>query len=84
MAAAQYESAVHLGDILLRRVPVALGACWSSECSRTAAQRIGNALGWPQRRIEEQLEGFEKERQHFLHPVVSRRDTELNAVESAA
>ena len=84
VAAAQYESAVHLGDILLRRVPVALGACWSSECSRTAAQRIGNALGWPPRRIEEQLEGFEKERQHFLHPVVSRRDNELNAVESAA
>ncbi len=35
------EYAATLGDILLRRVPVAWGACWSSTCSRQAASRIG-------------------------------------------
>ena len=39
--AVAHESAVTLGDILLRRVPVALGACWSEECSREAAHKIG-------------------------------------------
>ena len=40
------ECAVTLGDVLLRRVPVALGACWSESCSREAAMRIGAVLGW--------------------------------------
>ena len=40
------EYAVTLGDVLLRRVPVALGACWSRECSREASQRVGAAMGW--------------------------------------
>ena len=40
------ECAVTLGDVLLRRVPVALGACWSPACSREAAARIGAAMGW--------------------------------------
>ena len=40
------EYAVTLGDVLLRRVPVALGACWSESCSREAALRIGAVLGW--------------------------------------
>src|SRR5580698_8792909 len=40
------EFAVSLGDVLLRRVPVALGACWSESCSREAALRIGAVLGW--------------------------------------
>jgi len=36
----EHESAVKLGDILLRRVPVALGACWGDQCSLMASERI--------------------------------------------
>jgi glycerol-3-phosphate dehydrogenase len=63
-----YESAMTLGDVLLRRVPVALGECWSELCSREAAKRIGSALGWNQSRIAKELESFEDERERFLHP----------------
>jgi glycerol-3-phosphate dehydrogenase len=84
VAAVQYESAVHLGDILLRRVPVALGACWSAACSRTAAERIGKALDWASHRMEEELEGFENERQQFLQAAVGRRDRRLEAMENVA
>lgn len=66
--AVAHESAMTLGDILLRRVPVALGACWSEECSREAAQKIGTALGWDSSRIGQELEAFEEERRKFLHP----------------
>ena len=66
--AVRHEKAVTLGDILLRRVPVALGACWSAECSREAAEKIGYALGWTLPSIEEELEEFEGERRAFLHP----------------
>ena len=66
--AVAHESAITLGDILLRRVPVALGACWSIECSREAAGKIGCALGWDQARIHQELESFEEERKKFLHP----------------
>jgi glycerol-3-phosphate dehydrogenase len=66
--AVAHESAVTLGDILLRRVPVALGACWSEECSREAAQKIGHALGWDQARIHLELLRLEEERTNFLHP----------------
>jgi glycerol-3-phosphate dehydrogenase len=66
--AVAHESAMTLGDILLRRVPVALGACWSEECSREAAQKIGTALGWDSSRIGQELEAFEDERYKFLHP----------------
>jgi len=66
--AVAHESAVTLGDILLRRVPVALGACWQEECSRDAAAKIGRALGWDQPRVHAELESFEEERMQFLHP----------------
>jgi glycerol-3-phosphate dehydrogenase len=66
--AVAHESAITLGDILLRRVPVALGACWSEACSREAAGKIGCALGWDQARIHQELESFEEERKKFLHP----------------
>lgn len=66
--AVAHESAITLGDILLRRVPVALGPCWCLECSREAAQKIGSALGWDQSRIGQELEAFEEERKLFLHP----------------
>ncbi len=63
------ECAVTLADILLRRVPVALGACWSAECSVAAAQRIGRALQWHEREIATELDLFEQERAAFLRKV---------------
>jgi len=66
--AVNYEYAVTLGDILLRRVPVCLGRCWSEKCSREAAGKIGAALGWDERRIPSELESLEQERRRFLHP----------------
>jgi len=66
--AVAHECAITLGDILLRRVPVALGSCWSEACSREAASRIGSALGWDQSRVHAEFEQFEEERRRFLHP----------------
>ena len=60
------ECAVTLGDVLLRRVPVALGACWSEGCSREAALRIGAAMNWSESEIASELESFEEERAAFL------------------
>ena len=62
------ECAVTLGDVLLRRVPVALGACWSESCSREAALRIGAVLGWNDQTMGANLENFEVERAAFLRP----------------
>jgi glycerol-3-phosphate dehydrogenase len=62
------ECAVTLGDVLLRRVPVALGACWSESCSREAALRIGAVLGWDDHAMGANLEAFETERTAFLRP----------------
>ena len=60
------EYAVTLGDVLLRRVPVALGACWSESCSREAALRIGAVMGWNEQEFGANLEQFETERAAFL------------------
>ncbi|PYX48196.1 MAG: hypothetical protein DMG79_12450 [Acidobacteria bacterium] len=60
------EFAVTLGDVLLRRTPVALGACWSESCSREAAARIGAVLGWNEQALGANLESFEMERTAFL------------------
>lgn len=68
MEAVAHEYAVTLGDILLRRVPVALGKCWSEACSSEAAHKIGRALGWDQSRIYLELLRLEEERSQFLHP----------------
>jgi len=74
------ESAVTLADALLRRVPVALGACWSESCSREAALRIGAVLGWKDHDMGANLEAFETERTAFLQrPTVGR-----SALEAAA
>jgi hypothetical protein len=62
------EFAMTLGDVLLRRVPVALGACWSESCSREAALRIGAVLGWNDLTRGANLEAFEVEREAFLRP----------------
>jgi glycerol-3-phosphate dehydrogenase len=62
------EYAVTLADVLLRRVPVALGACWSESCSREAALRIGAVLGWNEHTMGANLEAFEMERSAFLRP----------------
>jgi glycerol-3-phosphate dehydrogenase len=60
------EYAVSLADVLLRRVPVALGACWSESCSREAALRIGAVMGWNEQEFGANLEAFETERTAFL------------------
>lgn len=60
------ECAVSLGDVLLRRVPVALGSCWSGACSREAALRIGAVLGWNEEATGANLEALEMERAAFL------------------
>jgi glycerol-3-phosphate dehydrogenase len=61
------EFAVTLGDVLLRRVPVALGACWSETCSREAVLRIGAVVGWNDQAAGAALESFETERNAFLY-----------------
>ena len=71
--AVRRESAITLADILLRRVPVALGACWDGACSRNAAQRIGSVLGWSEKQLTAELENFEEERRRFLHPTVAAK-----------
>jgi glycerol-3-phosphate dehydrogenase len=74
------EYAASLGDILLRRVPVAWGACWSSSCSRQAAARIGAVLGWREEQMAAELESFEVERAAVLHrPKRSALSLELAA-----
>ena len=74
------ECAVTLADVLLRRVPVALGPCWSEACSREAALRIGAVLGWNEMTMGENLESFEIERAAFLQPV----GRNASALEAAA
>jgi glycerol-3-phosphate dehydrogenase len=69
------ECAGTLADVLLRRVPVALGACWSPSCSREAATRIAAALGWSESYTDLELEAFEKERDGFLRKVSLARAT---------
>jgi glycerol-3-phosphate dehydrogenase len=60
------EHAMTLGDVLLRRVPVALGGCWTDACSREAALRIGAAMGWSEEETAAELEAVEEERAAFL------------------
>ncbi len=74
------EFAVTLADVLLRRVPVALGPCWSESCSRDAALRIGAVLGWNEQMLGANLEAFETERASFMHSAPRNDD----AFEAAA
>jgi glycerol-3-phosphate dehydrogenase len=69
--ALENQCAVTLGDVLLRRVPVALGSCWSAECSRVAVSRIAAAMGWNETRLREALEQFEGECDTFLQRMCS-------------
>lgn len=74
--ALQNQCAVTLGDVLLRRAPVALGACWSKECTRTAAWGIREALRMDEAEMARQIEDFECERDAFLRrPSVGIRKT---------
>lgn len=66
------EYAVTLGDVLLRRVPVALGACWSPECGREASKRLGAAMGWHEDQVAMWFEAFEAEREAFLRKPSAR------------
>ncbi len=74
------EFAMTLGDVLLRRIPVALGACWSESCSREAALRIGAVLGWKEQDLGSNLEAFEMERTAFL----KKPSRDASALEAAA
>ncbi len=74
------EFAVTLADVLLRRIPVALGACWSESCSREAALRIGAVLGWKEQDLGSNLEAFETERTAFL----KKPSRSTSALEAAA
>ncbi len=74
------EFAVSMADVLLRRVPVALGPCWSETCSREAALRIGAVLGWDDQTLGSNLETFETERAAFLR----RPSANTAAYEAAA
>ena len=65
------EYAVTLGDVLLRRVPVALGACWSPECDRVASQGIAAARGWDEHQRASACEEFAAEREAFLRKPVA-------------
>jgi glycerol-3-phosphate dehydrogenase len=60
------ECAVTLADVLLRRVPVALGVCWSQACSREAVARIGAVMQWTEEQAAAELEAFEIEWAAFL------------------
>jgi glycerol-3-phosphate dehydrogenase len=60
------EYALTLGDALLRRVPVALGGCWSRQCSREAAGAVAAAMNWDERRASAEVEGLDAEREAFL------------------
>ncbi len=64
--AVRRESAVTLADILLRRVPVALGSDWSDELAAQAAGRLGDLFGWNEATTQAELESFEAERSAFL------------------
>jgi glycerol-3-phosphate dehydrogenase len=74
------EFAVTMADALLRRVPVALGPCWSASCSREAALRMGAVLGWDEHTLGSNLEAFEMERTAFLR----RPAFNVAALEAAA
>jgi glycerol-3-phosphate dehydrogenase len=85
VAAIQHGRAATLADVLLRRVPVALSGCWSEECTRQAAQRIGSVLGWRESEIETQIESFEAERSRFLiRPADVQKTSSVAAPEHAA
>lgn len=71
--AVEREFAVTLGDILLRRVPIALSGHWTSDQSTQAAERIGSVLRWPARRIIGELDRFEEERDALIGGGRSRR-----------
>jgi glycerol-3-phosphate dehydrogenase len=62
------ECGATLGDLLLRRVPVALGLCWSEACSVEASHKIGAILGWEKTEMNRQAKDLEDERRAFLHP----------------
>lgn len=75
------ELAITLADVLLRRVPVALNACWSQLCSREAVMRLRPVMGWTEQQAAAELEAFEMERNALLYRPSSAR---LQALQTAA
>ncbi len=70
--AMEHEAAITLADVLLRRVPVALGPCWSQACGREAVARIRAVVGWNEKHAAEELETFEMERAAALRQPARR------------
>ena len=70
--------AATLGDVLLRRVPVALGACWSPACSREAAGPHRCRHGMERRAIGGSAGGIRNRARHFLRKPAAM-DTPLEA-----
>jgi glycerol-3-phosphate dehydrogenase len=64
--ALENQCAVTLADVLLRRVPLALGPCWSTECTRIAAARVAGIQAWDDRRMNAELDCFDTEYQAFV------------------
>ena len=64
--AMQNEFAVTLGDILLRRLPVALSSTWTPDDTRIAGQEFGKFCGWSAAEIDKACEEFQGERDAFL------------------
>jgi len=60
------QCAATLADVLLRRVPLALGPCWSTACTRVAAARVARIQGWDETRLAVELDRFDAEYQAFL------------------
>jgi glycerol-3-phosphate dehydrogenase len=60
------ECAITLADVLLRRVPVALGACWTADCTKHATAVLKPVMGWTDDRAATEMAAFEQERQLFL------------------
>lgn len=79
--AVRFEHAVRLGDILLRRVPVALGGCWSTECTRHAAAVIAPVLGWNDARMHQEIDLFEQERSAFLRKLPASLSSDAHALQ---
>lgn len=71
--AVQHEAALTLGDVLLRRVPVALTPRWSEHDTRLAAEQIGRFVGWSEADLVRQITDFDRERSAFLtRPAMKR------------
>jgi glycerol-3-phosphate dehydrogenase len=55
------EWAVTLGDVLLRRTPLGLGACQALDCLDATAERVGSLVGWDANERARQASAYREE-----------------------